>query len=674
MQMSTSTPSSDGGERPPSAPPLRRTARACDSCHRRKIQCDPSIPCNWCRHHDLDCTFNRPIGGSKRKRAANEPNPMTHPPRQQLPPGEDLEDRVTKLEQLLVRSMPTNEHQRNCTSLISQGSWPSDPAAYFGPPRTSANGPSASDYMPRSKSGLCFGKIHFAGHYVGDLNSYNGIPSLSLDGQEWVQARTGEDKRFNSLWPSQPQRPTPQPFSSFSHALHGYAGVPDLPDRSIVDQYVQQYFSSFIRFIFPLIDSLLFKETVDLAYSPCQGPPPVEIISAKMCVMAFLALMSMILRPQDNLPAVDADVYAVKAQNLLPQIMNNVSLSTFQTMLMLTMNRVFSGQLQAANQCHAMGCRVMFSLGAQLLPNERPAAPSPHDVEDRVWRYHKQLRNLFWLCYTHDKEICLRSGQPPIIDDEHCNLSLPANYMQIQYLEDEGADRSMFDQIGLPHSPADLRMTVIKSKAYRALYSSKSLLKSDAQLLQDIRELDDELERWRMDVPPKFRPSLGHSFESHENPFLRMQAIVSRLEYHYLMVTIHRAAGRCQSWANTDTGVMEGINSSMLLAVEASRSTLLFLRPTIDSIFPEAFWMITFYPMSAILTIFCNILLFPLDPRAEEDLTLLGSVPDLIKGIRLQRLKDNEAAHMTMVADFVAELTRLGNCAIRKARYSVSPR
>lgn len=84
--------------------------------------------------------------------------------------------------------------------------------------------------------------------------------------------------------------------------------------------------------------------------------------------------------------------------------------------------------------------------------------------------------------------------------------------------------------------------------------------------------------------------------------------------------------------------------------------------------------MITFYPMSAILTIFCNILLFPLDPRAEEDLTLLGSVPDLIKGIRLQRLKDNEAAHMTMVADFVAELTRLGNCAIRKARYSVSPR
>ncbi|PYH47041.1 Zn(II)2Cys6 transcription factor [Aspergillus saccharolyticus JOP 1030-1] len=667
MQVSASTPSSDGGERPSSAPPLRRTARACDSCHRRKIQCEAPIPCNWCRHHNLDCTFNRPIGGSKRKRATNEPTA-------QPSPGEDLEDKVMKLEQLLVRSMPTNEHQRNCTALISHGSWPADPVASFSPQRSSTNGPPPGEFMPRLSPGLCFGKIHFAGHYVGDLNAYNGIPSFSVDGQEWVQSRTGEDKRFNSLQPSQPQQSTPQLASSFSNTLHGYAGILDLPDRSVVDQYVRRFFSSFIRFIFPLIDSLLFKETVDLAYAPYQDPPTVEITSAKACVMAFLALMSMILRPQDNLPALDTDVYAVKAQNLLPQLMDDVSLSTFQTMLMLTMNRVFSGQLQAANQCHAMSCRVMFSLGAQLLPNERPAPPSPLDIDDRVWRYHKQLRNLFWLCYTHDKEICLRSGQPPIIDDEHCNLSLPVGYMQMQYREDEGADRSMFDDIGIPHSPADLRMTVIKSKVYRALYSSKSLLKSDAQLLQDIRELDDELERWRLDIPPKFRPSLGHSFQSHENPFLRMQAIVSRFEYHYLMVTIHRAAGRCQSWANSDAGVMEGINSSMLLAVEASRSTLLFLRPTITSIFPEAFWMITFYPMSAILTIFCNILLFPLDPRVEEDLKLLGSVPDLIKGFRPKRLTSNEAAHFTMVADFVAELKRLGNCAIRKARYSVSPR
>ncbi|KAJ4132864.1 hypothetical protein NW754_16769 [Fusarium falciforme] len=36
--------------------------RACDACHKRKIQCDSTsskTPCNWCEHHGLACTFNR---------------------------------------------------------------------------------------------------------------------------------------------------------------------------------------------------------------------------------------------------------------------------------------------------------------------------------------------------------------------------------------------------------------------------------------------------------------------------------------------------------------------------------------------------------------------------------------------------------------------------------------
>lgn len=78
--------------------------------------------------------------------------------------------------------------------------------------------------------------------------------------------------------------------------------------------------------------------------------------------------------------------------------------------------------------------------------------------------------------------------------------------------------------------------------------------------------------------------------------------------------------------------------------------------------------MVVFYPMTAILTIFCNLLLQPLHPQSEEDIELLNSVPDLIEGLRNRSLTQHETTHIKIVGAFVAELNRLGNCAIAKAR------
>lgn len=78
--------------------------------------------------------------------------------------------------------------------------------------------------------------------------------------------------------------------------------------------------------------------------------------------------------------------------------------------------------------------------------------------------------------------------------------------------------------------------------------------------------------------------------------------------------------------------------------------------------------MVVFYPMSAILTIFCNLLLDPLNAKAGEDMELLQSVPKLIEGMRNRRLTAYEVAHVKMIDEFVLELTRLGTSAIAKAK------
>jgi hypothetical protein len=73
--------------------------------------------------------------------------------------------------------------------------------------------------------------------------------------------------------------------------------------------------------------------------------------------------------------------------------------------------------------------------------------------------------------------------------------------------------------------------------------------------------------------------------------------------------------------------------------------------------------------MSAILAIFCNILLHPLSPQAKDDLELLRTAPQSIKEIHIQKPTVNEILHMKSIEDFVAELVRLGSHAIMKAHH-----
>lgn len=215
-------------------------------------------------------------------------------------------------------------------------------------------------------------------------------------------------------------------------------------------------------------------------------------------------------------------------------------------------------------------------------------------------REASQLRLLFWLCYIFDKDIALRTGQPPLMSGDYCDLTLPDNYMECYfYLEDLNEDLNDAHEELTPHLPGDPRLSYLKDKTCRLLYSAHAQKKSDAEILRDIRELDDELENWRQTIPPDFRPSL--SIPEKKQEILRgmqlprsMRHIGLHLEYHHLMTTIHRASERCYT-IQAENGTIEddwnpGVRSSIALSLEASRSTLIYLRAAVKGLAGEAFW------------------------------------------------------------------------------------
>jgi hypothetical protein len=383
----------------------------------------------------------------------------------------------------------------------------------------------------------------------------------------------------------------------------------DLPERRVVEECLAMYRATPFKRIWPAIDTVLFQHTIDMAYDDRAGRCSLESTAARACIFAFLALLSLHHMYPTSMPSLDSEDCAVQAQYLLPQVLHETTLEGLQTCFMIVSSppclalgrkltaqglyHLILGQLQKAAVFHSVACRMMFTLGANSIVVPPLSAETASGEAHQAWRVKNQLRKLFWLVYCNDKEISMRTGQPPSINDDDCDLTLPHGYLDFKYLDEmPDLDPSLLDDTAVPLLPGDVRLDMIKSKAYTLLYSTKALRKSDAELIRDIRQLDDELEEWRLSVPPGFRPSLSLR-EDQVQPLSeprKMERVMIHFEYHHLMTTIHEATGRCRSWTNQQSFEMGGVSSSLALAVAASRSTLFYIRAIVHNLMGEVFW------------------------------------------------------------------------------------
>ncbi|KAH7191523.1 fungal-specific transcription factor domain-containing protein [Fusarium oxysporum] len=642
--------------------------RACDACHKRKIQCDstsPKTPCNWCEHHGLDCTFNR-VRGRKRPPKPRSVQTSEH----------SLAERLRRIEDTLSQTISRQNEAESSTSKSPSSSFLRSSDTSFDSPVLSHESPFISQ-IPSPAGGftttVSYGQIHYGGCHFGQLSQHNGMLLLSEEGKQWITSKTDEEVLFE---PGSQHFSNPAP-SSAAHYYNNPEGLYALPDRDIVETLFDMFVNSSFTLVFPIVDRILFKDTIELAYQPHTGETTsLEQLSAKVCVLAFASIMSLFQGSLAQLPYIDTDLCATKARYLLTDVLEVASITNLQVTFMLNMHEIFSGRLRSAAMFHAIACRMIYTLGGHT----NMSVKSRKSPINRSERERRQLRMLFWLCYIFDKDISLRTGQPPLMSDDYCDLTLPDGYLDCyNYLPNLSESLSPIasgNQGLTPHLPGDPRLSHIKERTNRLLYSAQAAKKTHAQLLQNIRELDEELEDWRVSIPPDFRPALSISDGSQVAVTgmhlpRSMRHITLHLEYHHLMTTIHRASGRCmepESENSPDRGEWAaGVDSSMALALEASRSTLIYLKAAMCGLAGEAFWIIVFYPTAAMITLFFNLLMHPLDERAEQDLELLKSAADLVNSLPVQRLTPHEVSYMKDVNDFVLELVRLGRAAIAKA-------
>ncbi|KAL2870733.1 putative C6 transcription factor [Aspergillus lucknowensis] len=644
------SPNSGGRSDEEKPEPSKRTARACDACYTRKIKCDAVQPrCNWCSHHNIPCTFERKLRRTRKK--------PTTPKNSSSLPGAHLSERLARIERLLAEKLPQEQApaptQKTYTgsNSVSRDLTPSPPGLVQS---------TTSSSVP----------LHFAGKELGVISLFTGIPFILPEGQEWVQSRTGQKLAFDKFTllraPWEKQQPLfPNDMLMQLQNPHSF----DLPDRHTIEANFRIYRTSLMQRVFPVVDPVLFWTTIRSAYKERSAESDRAKVSTKACIFAFAAFVLVLCKPclvnfGREPERLDKDACLAKARFLLCQVLQEPpTLDGLQTVVMLALLELVSGNLQSANYYGSILSRMIFMLGGHTFSNQ----PSwlPETRKDPNLRAKTHLRNLFWLAYTLEQDVSLRTGQAQLFSEDNCDLSLPPDYVEQMYVSLEYHHTST-DLPENPIFPVDLRLSIIRARAYSALYSFRAMKKTDAEILKDVRELDDELERWRLSVPPKWRPTLSFSHET-PDPNCNMHSVILRLNYHLCMTIIHQASSRCKSWV-TQGGVMDGVSSSLALSVEASRSTLLYLETAGHVLVDGVFWMIIFYPMSALLTIFCSILQNPAEPQATKDLALLKSATGLLERLFLrQPYSVHELLHVKLVADFVNELCRLATCAMDKA-------
>ncbi|KAI1317771.1 hypothetical protein F5Y16DRAFT_414573 [Xylariaceae sp. FL0255] len=606
--------------------------RACDVCYRKKIQCsipDQQARCDWCAEHDLLCTFTRAVQKKK--------------PRLNLSDFEGLFSRVEQLENALARGSPIKIPSRvdgqEIGDLVSSSSDDDDE-------------PLQSELTPSS-----------------------GIFLPSQRGRRYIYSKTGRDVSFQGLRAE-------QPWSS----LLGLAGMRVsfdeelwiLPPRQEVLRLSSAYFESHFQLIFPVLDKVLFDETIELAYEQVDSSPSSSQIVCRTCVLAAFSMLCRLEGSKEVIHSADADKCAVKAQYLLAHVPGETTLIGLQTILILQHNHGASLQGDNVTPLHAVACRMVCALGGHVYQALDPYQP---DISLAIREaYH--LRALFWICYIADKDISLRSGQPPLLTEEYCDLTVP-EHCTIFCARLHELDANFIPNSRHTHVPGDTDLCRIKERTYHLLYSPQALKLSDMNIVSLIRQLDDDLERWRSSIPLPIQPRLSLSPDEAvlsvgSHSLLQIEYTHLQLEYYYILIAIHSSIRRCGSQHPDSVALPEYlhrvIHSSCDIYLEASHSSLVLLSDSIRMIAGNHLSRITSNLNAAVVTLFIDIIAHPHGEQVQNAIESLISALGIVQTLVNAGMTRNELTLAQETSKLISCLIwgdqRTGNIADANERHS----
>ncbi|KAJ4991088.1 hypothetical protein SVAN01_03438 [Stagonosporopsis vannaccii] len=323
----------------------------------------------------------------------------------------------------------------------------------------------------------------------------------------------------------------------------------------------------------------------------------------------------------------------------------------------LTVMAVFAQGMSSPQRLEYTLCSTASRLAQGLALNLRP--PSEWNMSDS----EKCERNrTFWILYCLDKTIALRTGRPPTIRDEEITCSFPRDVTVVQTTNPSSTRTGQSpteDSLEFDFFLVLTKFSRICSKISHHLYSAVALCRPSAELVEMANDILASLESWRQSIPARFRPGQSFNRLPPLNYASRQQVLALHFSYSYAICSVHRRFMRF--FTDHEIGQCNSIDAMLtckpVTHIEAARSMVL-LTKHLDIESYSSGWLVFYYPMTAISTLFMHIVCYPLAMSVSNDIALMDAVVGFFG--RLEYITSGEAA-----------FTRMGEL-VQQARYIVS--
>ncbi|KAF4465764.1 transcriptional activator Mut3p [Fusarium albosuccineum] len=695
-----------------SDPKRRRIARACDMCRKKKIKCDGKMPsCTHCINYKTECVFTQvekkrapPKGAKYIEGLENRLNRMEHLLRLSGLLDEEDGDLGALEKKLMERNQKSRQASMATTSTPTSPSQPASvPSALDGADSTPQSSltspnpiakedkhksvtPSVEDAGPKGQEEvealsemMCslvtntYGETRYIGtlqldpdaHPVvadTEAGSSSGFSIFSPKGISWVNSKTGDNsfQRTISDVSVDDHKWTNWKPEVFGDLFQRPIFRP-LPPKHEALSLLKDFFENF-NCIFPLFHQPTFMHLVERQYSsdPYHGSGWWASLNVALAIAHRLRVMSNLVPQEEDDKAWG---HLKNAMGVFPELtMRNTDLLSVQALLGMALFMQGTPNPQPTFLLIAAAMRLAHSIG--LHKRGTGFNLNPIEIEQR--------KRVFWIAYMLDKDLCLRAGRPPAQDDDDMNVELP--------------DADPEDNIGnIPLADGKGKMNLfrvmcefatIESEVYKRLYSVSATKQSDGELLNTIGELDQKLEEWKDRIPIDYRPE--HEIKASHTPLI-LHVVMVHLTYYNCLTTIHRMSVHHGYWTSRLSNyAIQGLNarplnprvfSSAALCTAAARASVSLLKYVPQGDF-SCVWLILYFPVSALVTLFGNILQNPLDPRAKSDTRLMNMVVTFLSMLG----QEAEQGGVHRMLGICSEFERIAKAVIEKAEKEQSSR
>ncbi|KAG0647263.1 putative transcriptional regulatory [Hyphodiscus hymeniophilus] len=462
------------------------------------------------------------------------------------------------------------------------------------------------------------------------IGSASGFSMLSPQGMRWISEKIVDKDELAQLF-----QLTKRDFGAWGSAdADLWYPMPrskhsPLPSKDLALQYVNCFFITFNN-VFPVVDQNLFNSYFELQYST--NPPASSawyaLLNAVLCLGSIRTkgerewdLRGSCLIDYTSVTQEAGAEYFRNACHCFHDLFfKEGNLMAMQAITLMIYIATSSPNPQPSYVLTAAAGNLANTLG--LHSSSGGFGLAPVEIEQR--------RNIFWVFYLMEKAISHSLGRPSVINDDDIAIELPRKR--------SGTIRSRCGSILYDIFQDQVTLAIIISRIYSELYSASAQTKSEVHRMQVLGKLDNHLQRWRDAIPIDIRPE--HPIKCLDKQYVHV--VMMHFAYLDAVILLHRLPGQQKSFENggaTDTKnydkrlrLSPRVYASQLLCLAAARRSIQLLDAFSSNNLQNQnlMWKALYYPLSASLVLFANILSNPQDQNSASDIHLMNLMTSFI--------------------------------------------